>query len=77
MDKLKNKKFALIFGQSVEGCCVTRTGSEMWYWCKKNNIDFTIYSYDERIYNRRNAHEMDFKSFTMENIEETLNELNQ
>lgn len=77
MDKLKNKKFALIFGQSIEGCGVTRTGSEMWYWCKKNNIDFTIYSYDERIYNRRNAHEMDFKSFTMENIEETLNELNQ
>ena len=77
MDKLKNKKFALIFGQSIEGCGVTRTGSEMWYWCKKNNIDFTIYSYDERMYNRRNAHEMDFKSFTMENIEETLKELNE
>ena len=76
IDNLKNKKFALVFGQSIEGCGVSRNGSEMWQWCKKNKIDFTIYSYDERMYNRRNAHEMEFKSFTMENIKETVDEYN-
>lgn len=76
LNNLKDKKIALVFGQSIEGCGVTRNGSEMWAWCKKNNLNFTIFSYDERTYNRRDAHEMEFVSFKREDIEETVKDLN-
>lgn len=76
MNNLKNKKFALVFGQSIEGCGVTRTGSEMQYWCDKNGVSLTVYSYDERTYNRRDAHSLHFESFTRDNIKETVKALN-
>lgn len=77
MNNLKNKKLALVFGQSIEGCGVTRTGAEMQIWAKKQGLELKIYSYDERMYNRREAHVLDFTSFTQENIEETVKELNE
>lgn len=55
---------------------VTRTGSEMQYWCDKNNIDLKVYSYDERMYNRRNAHQLNFISFTKDNLADVVKELN-
>lgn len=76
IENLKGKKIALIFGQSIEGCGVTRTGAEMYHWCKNNDIDFTIFSYDERMYNRRDAHEFSFVPFMKENIPEMVEKLN-
>lgn len=75
--KLKDKKFALIYGQSIEGCGVSRNGSEMQHWCDKNNINLTVYSYDERKYNRRDAHKLKFKSFMKDDINNIIKELNE
>jgi glycosyltransferase involved in cell wall biosynthesis len=71
-----NKKIALIFGQSIEGCGVTRTGAEMKYWADKNNVDLTVYSYDERMYNRREAHAMEFVPFVAEDIPDMVKVFN-
>lgn len=76
MNNLKDKKIALIMGQSIEGCGVTRNSAEMFLWSKKAGVQLDIYSYDERMYNRRDAHAMDFTSFTRENIDETVEKLN-
>lgn len=76
MENLKGKKFALIFGQSIEGCGVTRTGSELQYWCDKNGVNLTVYSYDERMYNRRDAHTLNFIPFMKEDINKMVKELN-
>ncbi|AEO93565.1 alpha-glucosyltransferase [Bacillus phage G] len=77
MKTYKEAKIALIMGQSIEGCGVTRNAAEMFQWSKKAGVKFDIYSYDERMYNRRDAHEMDFISFTRENINSTVEKLNQ
>lgn len=76
MNELFGKKIAMIFGQSIEGCGVTRTGTEMQIWCNKNGIDFTVFSYDERKYNRRDAHSLDFISFMKEDIPSIVEQLN-
>jgi glycosyltransferase involved in cell wall biosynthesis len=76
VQELRTKKFALVYGQSIEGCGVTRNGSEMQHWFDKNQIHFTVYSYDERMYNRRDAHKLSFTPFTRENIDEIVAELN-
>lgn len=49
----------------------------MQYWCDKNNVTLEVYSYDERMYNRRDAHSLNFKSFTKDNLKETVKELNE
>lgn len=76
MEKLKGKKIALIFGQSIEGCGVTRTGAEMQQWATKNDVDLRVYSYDERMYNRREAHALDFIPFMKTDIPNIVEELN-
>lgn len=77
INNLKNKRFALVYGQSIEGCGVSRNGSEFQHWFNKNGIELTVYSYDERTYNRRDAHELNFKSFMRDDIGNIVNELNQ
>lgn len=76
MNNLQNKKIAMIYGQSIEGCGVTRVGAEFWLWAKKNNIDLEIFSYDERLYNRREAHQMEFTPFMKEDIPSLVSKLN-
>jgi glycosyltransferase involved in cell wall biosynthesis len=76
MSNLQGKKFAMVMGQSVEGCGVTRTSVEMQIWANKNNVDLTVFSYDERIYNRRDAHELDFVSFMKDDIPQMVEKLN-
>ncbi|MNM64836.1 DNA alpha-glucosyltransferase [compost metagenome] len=76
LENLKGKKIAMVFGQSIEGCGVTRTGTEAQLWCNKNGVDFTIYSYDERMYNRREAHELKFESFMKDDIPNIVQQLN-
>lgn len=72
----KGKKIALIFGLSIEGAGVTRTGSEMQHWCDKNGVDLTIYSYDEIGYIRKKAHKLKYKSFKRNDIDNIVEELN-
>lgn len=74
---LKNKKLAMVMGKSIEGCGITRTCSEMQYWCKKNDVELKIYTYDEKTYNRRDAHALEFTSFTRKDINIVLNEINE
>jgi len=74
--KLQQYKFALVFGQSIEGCGVARNASEMQHWFDKNNIPFKVYSYDERMYNRRDAHKLSFIPFKRDNMDEIVKELN-
>lgn len=76
MKTYKEAKIALMMGQSIEGCGVSRNAAEMYLWSKKAGVTLDIYSYDERKYNRRDAHEMEFIPFTRENIEETVEKLN-
>lgn len=73
---LRNVRIALIYGQSIEGCGVTRNGSEMQEWARKNNVTLDIYSYDERTYNRRKVHRLDFISFNEGDIPEIVRKLN-
>ncbi|MDF2535138.1 MAG: hypothetical protein K0R18_1297 [Bacillales bacterium] len=49
----------------------------MQLWANKNNVDFTLYSYDERMYNRRDAHELNFVSFMKDDIPAIVEQLNQ
>lgn len=76
MKTYKDAKIALLYGQSIEGCGVTRNGSEMQQWSKKAGVQLDVFSYDERMYNRRDSHELDFFSFTRENIDKTVEQLN-
>lgn len=76
MKTYKEARIALLYGQSIEGCGVTRNGSEMQQWANKAGVNLDVYSYDERMYNRRDAHELNFISFTRENIDETVEVLN-
>jgi glycosyltransferase involved in cell wall biosynthesis len=77
MEKFKNKKIALVYGQSIEGCGVTKVGAEIQKWCKQHDIQADIYSYDERKYNRRDVHDVDFISFEKDDIGNIVKELNQ
>lgn len=76
LENLKNKKIAMVFGQSIEGCGVSRVGTEIQLWADKNNVDFTVYSYDERTYTRRDAHELKFTSFLKDDIPSIVEQLN-
>lgn len=77
LENLKNKKLAIVHGQSIEGCGVTRVSTEMQLWADKVDVGLTIYSYDERMYNRREAHELYFIPFLRTDIPKIVDELNQ
>lgn len=77
MEQLQNKKIAMVFGQSIEGCGVTRIGTEMQIWANKIGLNFDVYSYDERKYNRRDAHALDFIPFMKEDIPTIVDKLNE
>lgn len=77
MDNLTGKKIAMVFGQSIEGCGVTRIGTEMQIWAKRIGLNFDVYSYDERKYNRRDAHALDFIPFMKDDIPNTVQRLNE
>ena len=61
MEKYKGLKIATIYGQSLEGCGVTATTSQLELWGKKNNITVHTYSYIRK-YTRSDAHIIDFLS---------------
>ena len=70
MTNWKNKKIAVIYGQGIEGCGVTRVGAELELWSKKVGCQLDTFSYDEKFYTRRGAHKLTYTSFTHENIHE-------
>lgn len=76
MRDLTKSSIAMVMGQSIEGCGVSRTCAEMQTWCNKNNVPFTIYSYDERKYTRRTIHNITFVPFLIEDIDDIVKELN-
>lgn len=80
IENIKNKKIAMVFGKSIEGCGVQRGGVEMQMWCHKNNITFDIFSYDERTFNkdRVNGHgAKNVMSFMEEDLVKTREQLEQ
>ena len=67
----KNKKIAVVYGQGIEGCGVTRVGAELELWSKKVQCELHTYSYDEKFYTRRAAHKLNYFSFNTETVDET------
>lgn len=59
-------KIAQIYGKGLDGCGVTKVGVEISKYCKKNKIICDIFSFDYRIYARRNSHEINIISIKTE-----------
>lgn len=51
-------------------------GAEFYLWAKRNDVNLDIFSYDERLYNRREAHKMEFTSFLKGDIPNLVEKLN-
>lgn len=58
MEKYKDLKIATIYGQSLEGCGVTRGAAELELWSKKTGAIVHTYTYTRK-YTRSNAHIID------------------
>jgi len=69
------KRIAVIMGQGIEGCGVTRVATEMQLWARKNNVHLEVFSYDCKFYSRRASHGLDFRVMTPENIASIRTEL--
>lgn len=72
---LKDKRIAVILGQGVEGCGVTRVATEMQIWAQKNGVHLEVFSYDCKFYSRRTAHGLNFRVMTPATLESTRKEL--
>ena len=70
MTNWKNKKIAVVYGQGIEGCGVTRVGAELELWSKKVDCQLDTFSYDEKFFTRRAAHKLTYRSFTKSNVDE-------
>jgi hypothetical protein len=70
MTNWKEKKIAVVYGQGIEGCGVTRVGAELELWSKKVGCQLDTFSYDEKFYTRRGSHKLTYRSFTHENVDE-------
>jgi hypothetical protein len=70
MTNWKDKKIAVVYGQGIEGCGVTRVGAELELWSKKVDCQLDTFSYDEKFYTRRAAHKLNYRSFTVDNVDE-------
>lgn len=70
MTDWKNKKIAVVYGQGIEGCGVTRVGAELELWSNKVGCQLDTYAYDEKFFTRRAAHKLTYRSFTKANVDE-------
>jgi hypothetical protein len=70
MTNWKNKKIAVVYGQGIEGCGVTRVGAELELWSKKVGCQLDTFSYDEKFYTRRGSHKLNYRSFTHKDVDE-------
>lgn len=70
-----DKKIAVILGQGVEGCGVTRVATEMQLWAQKTGANLVVFSYDCKFYSRRESHGLEFRVITPKNIASVRKEL--
>ena len=75
MNNLKDKKIAVIMGQGIEGCGVTRVATEMQLWAQKNEVHLEVFSYDCKFYSRRDSHGLNFRSMHPTTLDEFRKEL--
>jgi len=71
----KDKKIAVVMGQGIEGCGVTRVATEMQIWARKNGVHLEVFSYDCKFYSRRTAHGLDFRVMTPDTLDAFRQEL--
>ena len=75
--EFKNLKIAIILGQSLEGCGVTRIATELQLWGDKNDVQADVFEYyNGKKYARRNAHVIRYSSFTPAEIPDLVTKLN-
>lgn len=66
---ITNKKIALIYGQGIEGCGVTKNGYEMQVWAKKAGVKLDIFELNERKYARTKSHKIEVSSFSIDKVD--------
>jgi glycosyltransferase involved in cell wall biosynthesis len=69
------KRIAVIMGQGIEGCGVTRVATEMQLWARKHGVHLEVFSYDCKFYSRRESHGLDFRIMNPGNISSIRKEL--
>ena len=75
--KYKGLKIALIYGQSIEGCGVSRGGVEVELWAEKTGAIAHTYALNEKKYSRANAHNFKhLKYFSKKEIKQTAQYIN-
>lgn len=73
---MRGLKIAQVYGKGLDGCGVTKVGTEIQQWSKRNDIRCDVYSFDLKTYVRGASHDIETKSFKtieeMRNIQDKL-----
>ena len=71
----KGLRIANVAGKGADGCGVQRTTAELQLWAEKVGAIVDYYAYDKK-FGRAAGHEMEIKTFSMKNLKETVDYIN-